>query len=162
MKVIIAFCFVLLCAACQSDPFQGSSIEEENSYFDVEPQLWEYFERFETEAKLRGYFIDLNSLQISGEIKNIQDENVAGTCQYGSHVKHVTIDASFWNRYNYLEREFVVFHELGHCVLGRGHTETSFNSGICTSLMHSGLSGCQVAYTNTNRTYYLDELFQNI
>lgn len=162
MKVIIAFCLLLCLAACQSDPIQGNTITEESSYYDVEPLMWEYFERFEYEAKVRGYSIDLNQLQISGEIKNIADENVAGTCQYGSHIKHVTIDASFWNRYNYLEREFVVFHELGHCVLSRGHLESSFDNGVCKSVMHSGLSGCQVVYNNANREYYLDELFQKI
>lgn len=162
MKVIIAFCLLLGFTACQTDTVQDDLPVEEASYFDVEPLLWEYFERFEFEASLRGMSIDLNRLQISGEIKNIEDENVAGTCQYGSHLKHVTIDASFWNRYSVLEREFVVFHELGHCVLSRGHLESSFNNGICTSIMHSGLSGCQVVYNNQNREYYLDELFQNL
>ena len=43
----------------------------------------------------------------------------------------------------------------------RGHLESSFNNGVCTSIMHSGLTNCNVAYNTNNRTYYLDELFSN-
>lgn len=147
--------------SCQTDFLSNSDTLTNNIkvYQDVDQRLWNYFESFEDEARKRGFAIDLNLLKITGEIQDIAETNVAGTCQYGRHLHHVTIDSDFWNRNNFMQREFVVYHELGHCVLSRGHTESSFNNGVCKSLMHSGLTNCNVAYTTANREYYLDELF---
>ncbi|MBT8228816.1 MAG: hypothetical protein KJO50_01055, partial [Bacteroidia bacterium] len=117
------------------------------------------FNSFEREAEERGLKIDLVGLDITGIVQNIDDNGVAGTCQYGSHIAHVTIDLSYWNNSSMLTREYVVFHELGHCALGRDHDESSFNNGICQSIMNSGLGHCIPSYNNQNRERYLDELF---
>ncbi len=162
MKAITLLISASFLMSCQTDIFpsenQTNTIQ---AYEDVDQRLWSYYESFEAEARKRGLTYDLNLLKITGEIQNIPETNVAGTCQYGSHLTHVTIDTDFWYRNSNVQREFVVFHELGHCVLMRGHLESSFNNGVCTSIMHSGLTNCNVAYNTNNRTYYLDELFSN-
>jgi hypothetical protein len=53
----------------------------------------------------------------------------------------------------------VVFHELGHCYLGRGHSEETHPNGVCKSIMRSGNGGCFDNYNSTTREAYLDELF---
>ena len=73
----------------------------------------------------------------------------------------MTIDKTFWNRSSELYKEFVVFHELGHCVLDRNHKEDKDSRGRCLSIMRSGLGDCLDAYSSANRTYYLNELFGN-
>jgi len=126
----------------------------------VDARLISYFESFEYEAALRGIDVDLDAQAINGFIKNIQEDDIAGTCSYQSHQPNVVpIDLEYWNASSPLRREMVVFHELGHCNLGRGHLETAFDNGICTTIMNSGTSDCFVAYNSTNREYYLDELF---
>lgn len=148
----ISIFFIILSCGRDLDPLV-------KSYDDVDEVLWSYFEDFEIEAARRGVNIDLNALGISGEIRNIAEENVAGTCQYGQHLHHVTIDRQFWNNASPLFREYIIFHELGHCSLFRDHTESQFSNGRCASIMASGLGDCSIGYTQESRDYYLDELF---
>lgn len=129
------------------------------SYIDVDEDLWSHFQAFENEAAARNIHLNLVDLEITGVIENIQENGVAGTCQYGRHIHHVTIDRNFWNRSSSLIREMVVFHELGHCVLDRGHEESQNDNGVCLSIMNSGTTSCAVAYNQNNRDFYINELF---
>lgn len=126
----------------------------------VDPALWSYFSSFEEEAAARGLDIDLYLANITGVISEIDEEHVAGQCTYSSNAPNaVTIDKTFWDRSNVIFREFVVFHELGHCFLGRGHEEGTNADGTCTSIMRSGIEDCRDNYRPTTREVYLDELF---
>lgn len=140
-------------------PTDTFSEQSNAAYPNVDSRLWSYFENFELEARLRGIQIDLVHAEITGEVERIVEDGVAGTCQFGRHIHHVTIDEDYWNQASQLWREMVVFHELGHCALDRGHLETENSNGACLSIMNSGTSGCNLRYNNTNREYYLDELF---
>ena len=149
---------LLLCAGCSKEsvtatvtlPYAGL----------VDERLIPYFLEFERQGAFRGVETRLADLQVRGYIKSIQEDDIAGTCTYrASQPNVVTIDLEYWNAVPALRREMVVFHELGHCVLGRDHLETAFSNGVCTTIMNSGTSGCFVAYTTENRAYYLDELF---
>lgn len=163
--LFISACSITLFSCSQDFPFLQSEEEEEvveAGYLNVEQDLWSHFEAFEEEAAKRGISIDLNRHNLVAEIDEIHERGVAGTCQYGRNIaNHVTIDKSFWNRSGYSSREFVVFHELGHCVLNRGHDESIDSKGRCLSLMRSGTKGCIDAYGAVNRNYYLNELFES-
>ena len=152
--------------SCQKEislPINDTSTYINTQFPQVDERLWIHFSTFEEEALKRGWAIDLIQQGIQGVITNIQEQNVAGMCSYGSHQpKLVTIDASFFTRANYLYREFIVFHELGHCALFRDHDESQTRSGICESIMRSGLSGCQDNYHSGTREEYLNELFSEI
>ena len=126
----------------------------------IEAALVPYFERFEEEGQLRGLSIDLASKNIEGYLISISEENVVGQCTYGSStVRRVNIDTEYWNQATELEKEFVVFHELGHCYLERPHSDNQENK-ICQSMMHSGTGDCRFRYSTTTRTTYLNELFE--
>jgi len=126
----------------------------------VAVSLQDYFDRFEAEGIARGYDIDLAAANIMGQIEEIDEEHVAGQCSYGGgHPSEIVIDAAFWNVASDLLKEMVVFHELGHCYLHRGHEEGIFSNGTCQSLMRSGVEDCQDNYTGQTREYYIDELF---
>lgn len=140
----------------------GTIDKDTKAYPLVDEDLWLYFESFEKEAQTRGLNYDLDALEITGIIEEISDEGVAGTCQYGQHIHHVTVDKSFWNNASNLRREMVVYHELGHCVLHKDHTEDYNREGTCLSIMNSGTAPCTVAYTHQNREYYINELFANL
>ncbi len=122
--------------------------------------MWDYYAAFEDEALKRGIEIDLNSHQLTGNISNISEDGVVGTCQFHfNNPNEITIDRNFWNNASELIKEMVVFHELGHCVLFRGHLEDFDNQGTCLSVMNSGLAECRVRYNVNNREAYLNELF---
>ncbi len=147
----------VLLMQCTNDSLNISPTEYDGL---VDSRLIPYFQSFEYEATLRGIDINFETFPINGYIRSIQEDDIAGTCNYHQGEPNVvTIDLEFWNASSNLRREMVVFHELGHCYLGRDHREAAFDNGICTTIMNSGTSGCFVAYTSENREYYLDELF---
>ncbi len=162
--LLLLFTFLFSCSSdfrSSEDPTEVNT-STDSEYILVDKALWPYFQEFETEAANRNISIDLNALEISGVIEKIEESGIAGTCQYGRHIHHVTIDQQFWNRANMLLREMVVFHELGHCVLERGHEESENQNGICLSIMNSGTTDCSVNYNYNTKQYYLDELFSGL
>lgn len=159
-KTIAALSLLTVSTVILSCTKDNVLVETQNYDGLVDERLIPFYLTFEEEAAQRGITIDFNAFPVTGSIKSIQEDNIAGTCNYHSYEPNVlTIDLEFWNASSTLRREMVVFHELGHCYLGRDHLETAFNNGICTTIMNSGTSGCFVAYTEANREYYLDELF---
>ena len=154
-NILLSSCIVLLVVGCQS-----VELNQSLPFDQVEEELWVYFESFEQEALARGISINLNDLDLSGEVESITQEGVAGSCQYGSHItNHITIDQEFWNNASDNHREYVVYHELGHCVLLRDHDESTDTDGNCLSVMASGTGDCVARYGPANRDQMLDELF---
>lgn len=164
MKNIVAFSLLLLATisilSCQKDE-QNFVAPTENSYPNVDPSLWSYFQDFEEEAAARGLRVDLVDFGVTAEIQELSEQNVAGQCTYGSAIgSEIIIDQGFWNDFPSRQiREMVIFHELGHCYLHRGHTEGAHADGTCISIMRSGLENCQDNYNALTRDEYLDELF---
>lgn len=155
MRIMCGILFVTIFLSCQYDePTYGKSYPE----FDA--TLWPYLEAFEAAASARNVNLDLNNLDVSGDIEEIAETRVAGYCQY-SHPERgfVRIDKSFWEDANADLKEFVVFHELGHCVLRRLHREDQYRNGACVSIMQSGTGTCRPDYREATRELYLDELF---
>ncbi len=127
----------------------------------VDQELWSLFEAFEIEGAKRGFDIDLVTEGISGRIQSIEQEHVAGQCSYNEIFPgNIIVDAEFWRNSSNSFKEFIVFHELGHCYLHRDHREDVDEFGRCLSIMRSGLEPCRDNYTILTREEYLDELFQ--
>lgn len=127
---------------------------------NVDQELWLYFQRFEEEALLRGLEVDLIVDNITGTIAEIEEDRVAGQCSFqNNRPRHVMIDKEFWDNASDNFREFVVFHELGHCSLFRDHREDVLATGTCASIMRSGSGTCRDNYRIATRIFYLDELY---
>lgn len=125
----------------------------------VDAALQPLFDDFASEAQTRGMNLDMS--HYSGIFMELEENNVAAKCQTLSNgSKRVVVDQSFWISASALQREMVVFHELGHCVLNRPHLDDARTDGSCVSMMQSGLSLCKMSYTNLTRSAYLDELFK--
>jgi len=164
LSLFFIFAALVFFTACQPDEALNLTPEEEllpiGQFPGVDPALWSYFSNFEAEASARGLDIDLYLANITGEIAEIEEQHVAGRCTFSSAAPNaITIDKTFWDRSSVLFREFVVFHELGHCFLRRGHDEGTNPDGTCSSIMRSGAEDCRDNYRTTTREAYLDELF---
>lgn len=158
MKEVIFFVTLITLVSCI---YRESEVEVSPNT-DIDSSLESYLTSFEEEAAQRGYHINIEDLDLVSHIAPIDQNNVAGTCHYSSqYPNRITIDEDFWNSASHLMREMVVFHELGHCVLSRGHSEATYQNGQCVSIMQSGLGSCRLNYTNATRSQYLDELFTN-
>jgi len=157
---------LLLFSACQDDALadlaEAPATPEVRSFPNVDERLWPFFERFETEALSRGFEVDLVASRISGVVEDLEGEHIAGQCTSfgGFRPGSVTIDSEFWDFSSDLFREFIIFHELGHCFLDRGHREDAFANGRCVSIMRSGTLDCRDNYNVASRSAYIDELFE--
>jgi hypothetical protein len=138
-----------------------SCAKDEEPQYLVDAPLQQYFDRFAAEAALRNVTIDYNALMISGDIRIIAAQNVIGQCVHTEKEPNtVIVDKFYWDSADDLEREFLVFHELGHCALNRPHLDDSDAHGDCVSMMTSGTGLCHINYTAATRTALLDELFK--
>lgn len=88
------------------------------------------------------------------------EDNVIGYCEPWEDAFIIELDQTYWRHAPESERETLILHELGHCVLGRRHRDDYRVLGeglVIESLMHS--------YENMGETYkrfqghYLRELF---
>ena len=165
-----AYVLLFLLTACQKDSITDLTEAPETpkeeitippkSYPGVDKELWPYFEQFETAAAAQGLSIDLVATGITGVIEELAEEHVAGQCTFYSHSpNHVTVDTDFWSRSSENFKEMIIFHELGHCTLDRGHLEGQLDNGNCISIMRSGVEPCRDAYRAATKAYYLQELF---
>lgn len=155
------FAVLFFLFACQPDGLDPANVNAEESYQGVDQRLWSYFADFEEEGRNRGFNIDIRARFITGEIREIEQEHVAGQCQFNFRApNHIIIDEEFWEEVPSVNfREMIIFHELGHCYLGQDHREEVLDRNICASIMRSGNEPCFDNYTSATREYYLDELF---
>lgn len=161
--LILSFCAVLAMAACEKQPtFESEPTIEPpvgtKSYENVDEELWPYYELYEQEAEARGISIDLS--EVHGAIASINGNGVAGDCQFNPDFPNqLRVDRETWDQVGANLKEYIVFHELGHCDRLRKHREDEDASGICISIMASGVGGCRENYNPTTREAHLDELF---
>lgn len=158
--LVFIWCLVsrLLFACEEHDEIESQPVK----FPGVDPQLKIYFQRFEDEATARGLSVDLTASGITGTIVEIDERHVLGRCSFPrSQPNMVTVDQTFWTRGSDLFREFVVFHELGHCFLYRPHLEDQLANGACASIMRSGDGPCLDNYSQRTRRFYIDELFDH-
>ncbi|NND08614.1 MAG: hypothetical protein HKN87_19745 [Saprospiraceae bacterium] len=150
-KLIILTIGVCLFVSCEkSDDVVAVSIDDD---------LRSYFDSFAAEGAARGIQVDYQSAQVEGVIQDI-DENISGQCQHNADgPDRVVVDRDYWDQIAHMQREFIIFHELGHCFLDRSHLDDRDGNGICVSIMHSSSSTCRNMYNSTTRSGYLDELF---
>lgn len=90
-----------------------------------------------------------------------ENESFDGVCYtYADGSKEIIIRKSFWDSAGVIQKRVLVFHELGHCALGRSHdNETMAHSGSTykTSMMNEVIPS-SMHYLSAE-TEYLLELF---
>lgn len=103
------------------------------------------------------YVVEFEQL-LGSEIYNVYfafdelDPEIA-QCNYTSVTSTITVDETRWADLCELQRRALIFHELGHCVLLREHT----NDGDPISYMNPALRTCE--YFEQNKTALDDEMF---
>lgn len=161
MKIIL---FILISAGANS----CVTLSYYNSP-EVNPEAQVYLDSFKTEAAAQGYYYNTDNLilqiiDVPNESDSRKGERTIGTCYYGLDRPYIVIDSEWWGKADYYSREAVLFHELGHCYLGRLHKEDMMpfyeNEDVQASLMnHVAPTGSTYI---TLRNYYIQELFENV
>ena len=121
-----------------------------------------YVDKFIAEGKARGVSIDLNKNGLIVLYASLKSRDAAGLCAY-KDPNEVTIDPASWLNSPESYKEFVIFHELGHCILDRRHRNDVLPNGEWTSIMRGDPETpgrtWTTNYNGARRKYYLDELF---
>ena len=118
----------------------------------VHAELQQIFEDFIYEGNQRGITVDFNAIPVDGLLDSSLEASITGQCQHDSdNPDRVIINRNYWMRSDERQREFLVFHELGHCYLKRSHMDKKNSRGECLSIMHSSASVCENAYSDETR-----------
>jgi hypothetical protein len=110
---------------------------------EVTPQVNEFFKI----ASEKGLKLDRSTLKIY--YTTFKDFR-AGNADIDNQVIKLDTTSSMWT----INRESLLFHELGHVYLHRGHDDKKVN-GYVGSIMNTYL----YSYGAEERQYYIDELF---
>lgn len=143
----------------------------------IDPELKQFTDSFLLAAKIRGQEITFSNIiiRLDDLSKYSSDSSRIGGCFYNRSSKGfsglddyddaniVIIDSKFFYNpaitdYN---RRDVMFHELGHCVLGRKHDTRNYK-GVPSSLMNPYLVSLTIApffYVPLESSYF-DEMFK--
>ena len=124
MKKIIAILLVLVSlSACATEP------RFSKKHKDIDPEFQVYIDDFitfsdgkVTKKDFKGFSMGFHTYK--------KNSTVVGTCYY--HLNEVDISKKWWDSFytSSWERFELVFHELGHCILKRGHTEDLKKDGF--------------------------------
>lgn len=138
-------------------------------YTEVEDQLQPYFTAFKTEAEARGVGLNLSRFKF-GFDESLSGTNHAGKCAISEkpsgnvlqpgNVTHlqVGINPDRFNNSDEYGRIELVFHELGHCLLGLTH-----NDNQVSIMTHSGLKTMASSWMSTYHfTGYLSRSDQDL
>jgi hypothetical protein len=163
MKFVI-LTLLFLCSCGKSK----ETLEIISSSKNIDKELQPYLDRFDFEANKYGKRYDSSKLKmiVSSELAQTIDK-IGGDCLM--EPGHPELGQLIRINRHLLENpiyrkdtiEAFVFHELGHCLMNRDHTDsvvkTTDGYHVYISLMHNG-KGSDSNYMN-NRNSYLRELF---
>lgn len=116
-----------------------------------------YVDRFISEGSKRGVKVDLSGYKVS------YGDTLKYYCGYAFYdKKQVIIRYDCWQGLTDLDKEILMFHELGHAYLGRNHNNNLLENGDYKTMMFNGNQfGLYAEYSIEKRKYYLDELFNS-
>jgi hypothetical protein len=115
-----------------------------------------YVDEFFIQANLHGRSMDATQYTFSIKFGDLGDE-VGAFCFFIGNA--ITVDREGWEDWDHFEKERIIFHELGHCLLNRNHYNAETISNECYSYMNKG-DGCSFNPLSVFwRDYFMEELF---
>lgn len=127
----------------------------------VDPVLQPYLTSFSSDI---GVSTDGISVGFSDTENNPNPlgETVGECTLYSNGAKVIQIDSGYWVSASQEQRKQLVYHELGHCAMGLGHTPGYISGGVMNNCpisimdpyVFSNLIGCM----SGNESYYYQEL----
>lgn len=115
MKLLQLF-LILTCIGCGRD---------ESELLNQDPYFNRYEQEFRELAEVYGWFT-LPPVSIVFSDLSHKQGPVVGLCYSSVRKRIVQIDYTFWQNSSETSRTTLIRHELGHCLLGRDHTENGY------------------------------------
>ena len=167
LLVVSVASVMVSCGPMPQGPMQNQSIDGAFS---------PYLSEFQRQGEMRGVETDSSHLTMTfnesmpaSTIPNCPTCQVLAYCQRTPQGPNVVVKGSYFKTWTIARREAVLFHELGHCLLGLDHnnqTETAFWFGtnspatVVPSSIMNELQFDESVYSG-NRSTYLDREFDH-
>ena len=160
-------CFILLASmsvGCAKNPFDFHSPEVR-----IHSDFTKYVTQFQETSKEVGRSVVISDL-IMGYDSSLGGPDSSGNvtlgyCRTGDGTPEIMVNPKYWAYMSVSDKEELMFHELGHCVLRRGHkgdkvvAKDNYGRQIPVSIMYPYHLGAGIYGSNYN--YYMSELFGN-
>ncbi len=114
MKQVVAIALVLLAQACGRAPV-------------IDPAFQAVVKDFEK--------LSSQTVWVDIEFDDSLAASVGGKCIPSAG--KIVVSRAAWNTFDAMYKEWVLFHELGHCALSRAHSDELNEMGQPVSIMHS-------------------------
>jgi len=177
MKKLLIVILMLIQSSC------STSVRITRKYKGIDIKLSHYTEMFISESKGKVKAEDLEKLTM-GFMDYPKETSVVGTCWPMGNFTEIDISKYAWERnHSSYYRKELIYHELGHCILGRNHSAITKASGFVASIerffFKIGLwqpmgylaDGCPASLMHPymvgddcfkdHYVYYIEELFAN-
>lgn len=118
---------------------------------NIDPELAPYVKAFLTAGNVK------NQVPVTVQFGELSGDDVNGQCDAGLGKVTITISKDAWEGYNEAQKTVTMFHECGHCFLGREHDDTT-TDGVAVSVMNSNALLSTLGYEQSPRQY-VSELF---
>jgi hypothetical protein len=162
IKDILFGCFIILCGCTRENDF--------TPVLDIPVHFQPYVDSFVAAAQQRGHDITISNLIITydSSVSNAYCaySNVTSAQNNVQKVIYLNPNIQCWQ--NNTQLETLIFHEMGHCILGREHDTSLLPNRNAKSIMYPGdillYAPCAYPIADTcnqlyKRDYYLNELF---
>lgn len=114
MKYLVLLFLITGCGKSLSDFIQMDKAKFKKA--NTNPIFLPFIESFQAEFNLQ--------VNVPIVLESI-DQRHAGVCTvYSNGYKEITINKDLWDNYSQEQKEQLVYHELGHCVLNKKHDNT--------------------------------------
>lgn len=140
---------ILLTAILATSCYSGM----DDDYTYIQPEIRPYYDKFVQEAHKRGINLDTNNIKVAFGPMTHNWQHGVTSYRY----REIKIDSSSYKWKSHPES--LIFHELGHLLLGRSHNDHRVEHNP-TSIMDSTEIPEYELGREDLREYYLDELFR--
>ena len=164
MKLLGILLLLVGCGRGSFDMIETNQMPDVTEVISVE--LLPVVEKFENLiGKQIQFNLSLEPKLIDYKNGGFLDDDIVGVCWKSSNGdnRRVEIKEDAFNKMNKEAQEELIYHELGHCELDRGHLDTYFSEGCPKSIMNMfAFSDWQInnCYTPYKTDYYLPELIK--
>lgn len=120
----------------------------------IAPEFQSFVDDFNASAASHNHSGADNLIVEFGETSS---KAAGATCYQTSGTPRIAVNEKTWNATSDSRRKEMLFHEMGHCVLNRSHTEDHLSDGCKASIMSASPVGDWCA--NHHADEYVTELF---
>jgi hypothetical protein len=166
LVIILPLLYAMFAMSCGQE-YQGRSIdgsgrvqqreEDPRTITGIGAEFEQYYLNYESDC-------DANIGDIPIQFGTLTAPAV-GTCYSWSgelEYREILIDRTYWFLASESERTWLIYHELGHCLLGRDHIDSLDSAGNPDSIMLPYIpGGTEELLSGDSRSRYIDELCLN-